>query len=199
MKKADDIIPNRTRQYLSPILHTFPTIWKAEHEKTNIICYSIMDALYYKTKKIEFRELLFVAFENNQKFINESRKIKGYVDEYPHDTQIYIVVFETPKEFTNAYRHFLVGKYNLMYSKRELQRLCIPQIHNGKINPTYLVLTKDKMGFKYYQAVIKEAFGVDVLEGTPDQYDIPPRIKKEVINFKNNIEFIKQITPLKVI
>ena len=189
------MIENRTRQYLSPILHTFPVIWKKEFEKADIICFAVMDALYYKAKKIEFKELLFVVFKNYQGLVNASRNIKGFYDEYPYDKEFYVCVFEIPKDFTNAYRKFLIGKYSQMYSRQQLRQLAIPEIHQGKINNTYLVLTKNHMAIDYYKKEVRRYFDSEATDN-PDEYDIPPLIKQEVINFKGNIQLVKQLTPL---
>lgn len=189
------MVNNRTRQYLSPILHTFPVLWKKEHEKANIVCYAVMDALYYKAKKSEFKQLLFVVFKNNQSLVNASRQIKGFFDEYPYDKDFYVCVFEIPKEFTNAYKQFLIGKYSHMYTKQQLSQISIPHIHQGKINNTYLVLTRNSMALEYYKKEVKTVFGSDAADD-PEEYDIPPRIKQEVINFKGNVPFVKKLTPL---
>lgn len=189
------MIDNRTRQYLSPILHTFPVVWKSEFEKAEIICYAVMDALYYKSKKMEFKELLFVVFKNHQGLVNASRQIKGYYDEYPHDKEFYVCVFEIPKDFTNAYRNFLKGKYSQMYSRSQIRQLGIPEIHQGKMNTTYLVLVKNQMAIENYKKEIRKYFDSEATDD-PEEYDIPPLIKQEVINFKGNIQLVKQLTPL---
>lgn len=195
-----DYIYNRTMRYLSPILHTYPVVFQSELNK-NKFNLAVCDVDYYKSKKKEFQSYLFLQFKTNQKLIDCCRQIRYYVDEYPLNLEDkYVVVLSIPEEFKESYQYFLKGQYSKMYTKSQLERIKVRQILNGNINGTYLVLTKNPAAYEEYCQVIKTLYKS---EHYPDkekveEFDIPPRINQEVFNFKNNIEWVKQNTPLKI-
>lgn len=185
-------------RYLSPILNTYPVMFQTELNKNKFnLC--VCDVDYYINKP--FQPYLFLHFERNQKLIDICRKIRYYVDEYPMNMEKdYMIVLSLPEEFEKSYQHFLKGEYSKMYTKPQLEKIKIKQILNGNINGTYLVLTKNAMAYDEYCQVIQIIYKSNRFPNKEDveEFDIPPRINQEVFNFKNNIEWVKQNTPLKL-
>ena len=187
-------------RYLSPILHTYPVVFQSELNK-NKFNLALCDVDYYKSTKKQFQSYLFLQFKTNQKLIDCCRQIRYYVDEYPLNLEDkYIAVLSVPEEFQESYQHFLKGQYSKMYTKSQLERIKVRQILNGNINGTYLVLTKNPAAYEEYCQVIKALYKSSHYPDKKDveEFDIPPRINQEVFNFKNNIEWVKQNTPLKI-
>ena len=187
-------------RYLSPIFHTFPVVFQNELNKNKFnLC--VCDVDYYKSTKKSFQSYLFLQFKTNQKFIECYRGIRYYVDEYPANLEDkYMVVLSVPEEFQSSYQHFLKGEYSKMYSKPQLEKIKIRQILNGNINGTYLVLTKNQVAYEEYCKILNTIYKTDHYPPIEEvkEFDIPPRINQEVFNFKNNIEWVKQNTPLKL-
>lgn len=185
-------------RYLSPILNTYPVMFQTELNKNKFnLC--VCDVDYYINKP--FQPYLFLHFERNQKLIDICRKIRYYVDEYPMNMEKdYMIVLSLPEEFEKSYQHFLKGEYSKMYTKPQLEKIKIKQILNGNINGTYLVLTKNAMAYDEYCQVIQIIYKSNRFPNKEDveEFDIPPRINQEVFNFRNNIEWVKQNTPLKL-
>ena len=187
-------------RYLSPILHTYPVVFQSELNK-NKFNLAVCDVDYYKSTKKEFQSYLFLQFKTNQKLIDCCRQIRYYVDEYPLNLEDkYVVVLSIPEEFQGSYQYFLKGQYSKMYTKSQLERIKIRQILNGDLNKTYLVLTKNPAAYEEYCQVIKTLYKSEHYPDKKDveEFDIPPRINQEVFNFKNNIEWVKKNTPLKI-
>lgn len=185
-------------RYLSPILNTYPVMFQTELNKNKFnLC--VCDVDYYINRP--FQPYLFLHFERNQKLIDICRKIRYYIDEYPMNMEKdYMIVLSLPEEFEKSYQHFLKGEYSKMYTKPQLEKIKIKQILNGNINGTYLVLTKNAMAYDEYCQVIQIIYKSNRFPNKEDveEFDIPPRINQEVFNFKNNIEWVKQNTPLKL-
>jgi len=186
---------NRTRCYMQYVLNTYPTVFKKELSKVKFEMY-VGDTHYYKTRP--FENLIFLKVPYNTSLIKATRDIKLYHDEYPFDlTSEYVLVFKIPEEYQQSYEHFLKGEYSKMYSKKQITELKIPQIVNGNINDIYCILTKNKMAMDSYKRVIKEVYGTTDVTEDPDEYDIPPRIRKEFLNALGSEDFIKSICPLR--
>lgn len=187
-------------RYLSPIFHTYPVVFQNELNKNKFnLC--VCDVDYYKSTKKSFQPYLFLQFKTNHKLIECCRQIRYYVDEYPLNLEDkYMMVLGVPEEFQSSYQHFLKGEYSKMYSKLQLEKIKIRQILNGNINGTYLVLTKNHAAYEEYCQVIQAIYKSNNFPDKKDvqEFDIPPRINQEVFNFKNNIEWVKQNTPLKI-
>lgn len=187
-------------RYLSPILNTYPKVFKSTLNKTKFnLC--VCDVDYYKSTKKTFQFYLFLHFEYNDQLIKICRDIRYFVDEYPMDlNDNYMIVLNIPEEFKSSYEHFCKGSYSKMYSRKQLDQIGIKQILNGNINNTWLVLTGDRLAYDQYCKVIKEVYKTNHYPPIEEvkEFDIPPRINQEVLNFKNNIEWVKQNTPLKI-
>lgn len=187
-------------QYLSPIFHTYPVVFQNELNKNKFnLC--VCDVDYYKSTKKSFQSYLFLQFKTNQKLIECCRNIRYYVDEYPLNLEDkYMVVLSVPEEFEKSYQYFLKGEYSKMYTKPQLEKIKIRQILNGNINGTYLVLTGNDMAYEEYCQVIQTIYKSNHFPNKEDvtEFDIPPRINQEVFNFRNNIEWVKENTPLKL-
>lgn len=187
-------------RYLSPILNTYPKLFQSTLNK-NRFNLAVCDVDYYKATKKQFRNLLFLQTLYNTELISVCRNIKYFVDEYPLDlSDKYIIVLDIPEEFDSSYESFLKGDYSKMYTREQLERIKIRQIVDGKINGTYLVLTANQMAYDEYCQVINIVYGTNHYPMKEDikEFDIPPRINQEVFNFKNNIDWVKENTPLKI-
>lgn len=187
-------------RYLSPILNTYPKVFKSTLNQTRFNLF-ICDVDYYKTTKKTFQPYLFLQFNYSDPLIKACRNIKYFVDEYPVDlNDNYMIVLDVPEEFRTSYEYFCGGSYSKMYSRRQLDQIEIRQILNGNINNTWLILTGDRLAYDQYCKVIKEVYKTSHYPPIEEvkEFDIPPRINQEVLNFKNNIEWVKQNTPLKI-
>lgn len=187
-------------RYLSPILNTYPKVFRSTLDKTKFnLC--VCDVDYYKATKKEFQRYLFLQFNYNENLIKVCRDIRYYVDEYPFNLEDkYIVVLSIPEEFYSSYDNFCTGNYSKMYSRKQLDAIGIRQILQGELNTTRLVLTGDKLAYDEYCEVIRMVYKTNHFPSIEDvkEFDIPPRINQEVFNFKNNIEWVKENTPLKI-
>lgn len=185
-------------KYLSSILNTFPKVFCQEMNKIKILGLAVYDVKYYKAKSIEMQPYLFMLIDYNQKFITTCRQIRYLVDEYPYDLEnLYVLVFKVPEQFETAYEQYLIGNYSQMYTKSQLKEIKIPPVWKGNINPVYLVLTKDDGGIEYLKKEIEATYKTKQFPENPKEYDLPPRIRQEVFNWKDNEDFVKQNTPLK--
>ena len=186
---------NRTKCYLQPILNTYPNLFKTELVKHDFDIY-VGDMHYYRTR--DFDRLLFLKSLYNKDLVKVSREIKWFHDEYPFDLKDqYILVFRIPEDYYHSYDHFLKGEYSKMYSKKQLNETRIPQILNGKMNAIYCVLTHNVLAYPSYKKAIEETYGSTDIPENPEEYDIPPRLRREFLNAIGNEEFIKSICPLR--
>lgn len=187
-------------RYLSPILNTYPKIFKSTLDKTKFNLY-VCDVAYYKATKKEFQQYLFLQFNYNENLIKVCRDIRYYVDEYPVNMEDkYMIVLSIPEEFKLSYDNFCTGNYSKMYSRQQLETIGIRQILQGKLNTTRLILTGDKLAYDEYCEVLRVVYKTNEFPSVEDvkEFDIPPRINQETLNYKNNIEWVKQNTPLKI-
>lgn len=191
---------NRTKRYLLPVLNTYPKTFKTELRKNPFNLY-VCDAEYYKSKNLPFQNLFFIHTNYNKELVNVSRGLKYYVDEYPVNLHNqYMIVVNLPDKYIESYQNFLTGQYNRIYTKEMLKELNIPQIYQGQVNLTYCVLIGSPLAFEDYTRILKDVYGVsnpNWIPANPDQYDIPPRICQEVLNYRGNEEYVKSICPLK--
>ncbi len=186
---------NRTKCYLQPILNLYPNIFKTELSKVKFEIY-VGDVHYYRTRP--FENLLFLKTPYDSKLTKATRDIKWYHDEYPYDlTSEYVLVLRIPEEYHKSYEHFMKGEYSKMYSKRQLSELKIPSIINGNISDVYCVLTRNKMALNSYKVAVKNAYDVSIVTEDPEEYDIPPRLRREFLNAIGNEDFVKSICPLR--
>lgn len=186
---------NRTKRYLQPILNTYPKVFKYELSKSSYALY-VGDVDYYRTRP--FENNLFILIPFNKELIKATRDTKYYKDEYPYNlTDKYVMVLGIPEEYQVSYEMYLEGKYSKMFTRSQITKLGIPQIIEGKINLTYCVLTHDQMAYEEYKKVLKRLYETNHYPLSPDEYDVPPRIRQEVLNSRDNEDFVKSITPLR--
>lgn len=190
-----ELIFNRTKRYLLPILNNYPKIFKDELQKVHFNLF-VGDVDYYRTR--QFESNLFIVIPFKQTLINACRAIKWYKQEYPLNlTDKYVIVIDIPPEYKDSYENFLLGRYSKMYTSRQIKELGFPQILNGDINLTYCVLTHNAMAYEDYKRVLREVYHTNQYPIEPEEYDVPPRIPQEFLNFRGNEDFIKSICPLR--
>lgn len=191
-----DTLFNRTKRYLIPVLNTYPNVFKTELKKRKFNLF-VCDTHYYKSKGIDFQNYFFLNFLYDKELIKVCRSLKYFEDEYPVDlVNQYMVVLRIPEEFQNSYEMFLEGKYSKMYPHNQLVKLGVPQIHNGLINLTYCVLAGSKLAYEDYKRIVKEVYKSSHYSDSPSEYDIPPRIRQEVLNSRGNEDYVKSICKL---
>lgn len=188
---------NRTKRYLQPVLNTYPNVFKIELKKRNFNLY-VCDVDYYKSKSISFQNYFFLHILYDKELIKVCRGLKHYTDEYPVNlTNEYMIVLSLPVEFQETYQYFLEGKYSKMYPHAKLSKIGVPQIHNGQVNLTYCVLVGSELAYEDYKRILKDVYDSHNYPLKPDEYDVPPRICQEVLNFRGNEDYVKSICALK--
>jgi len=192
-----ETVLNRTKLYLSPVLNVFPETFIKEFNKVvnYLDGYFIYDLDYYKAKRWQKPvPVIFLKYRKSgiKGFLKYVRSFSGYIDDYALDFDDQIcIVLKIPTRYHQSFYDFLNGMYSLMYSKEDLKKVGIKPLHRGKANTVWLVCTKNILAIEYYKQVIKLAYSSDHYNPEPDEYDIPPRINHEVLNWKKDIKYIK--------
>lgn len=191
---------NRTHLYLGNVLNTYPKTFINEfnHSVDSLEAFYIFDLAYYKAKKWEEpKTILFLQYKKSKKlgtFLKYLRKFRGYVDDYSLDLKNKIgVIIEIPEQFHKSVNPFLKGEYSKMYTESELNKIGIHPIHRGVVNTIYLICTHDPLALDHYKEAIYQVYNTRVTPDNPNEYDIPPRIDMECINWEENINLAKQL------
>jgi hypothetical protein len=69
-------------------------------------------------------------------------------------------------------------------------------INNGEISIRYMVFNKLPEAIDYYTKVIQHTYNTSTIPEVINEYDIPPRIQHEVLNYDKDIDFVKQVLKL---
>lgn len=189
---------NRTERYLSPVLNTFPKTFVAEFNKAIHLLegFYLYDVDYYKAKRWkEPKPFLFLKYKKDKDlkwFLQHARGSKWYQDDYPLDLSSKIgVLLKVPPDFHPAYDHFIKGSYSKMYTEAEQRKVGINPIRNGNVNMTWAVMNKDMVALDYYKEVIRVVYATNHTANNPEEYDIPPTINLEVLNWEKDIDYVK--------
>jgi hypothetical protein len=188
----------------------------------SVISCSILDLIYMRAKRIkveDVREYLYIVFDTKGykiggqyvnakegtarflRFLKFSRANSHYIDDYWTGKGEHCIVFKVHKNYTNAYRNFLISQYSKMYEKEDLSQLGFPATFKLKgkerKNVPYLVLTKNEDAKVVLKKAIYNAYGVEHLPENPVEYDIPWSADEEILNYeyatKKEVEDIQQL------
>jgi hypothetical protein len=160
-KLQDNI--NKTGKYLAPCIQKYGQEFTQKFTAISKIAYGIDDLCSQK-----YNNALFVLVNSKRKsrefnsFLSYFRNHESYIDDYAYDNPIfgnmYMLVIKIPKESYNAYKYFKEGKYSLMYSDDDIEKLI-------SAPNTYNVLTKQKHYKKEFIKVLNKIFnGVSITE-----------------------------------
>jgi len=130
-------------------------------------------------------------------FLKFCRKYTHYIDDYYFtgfqqgsrisQQHLCCVITAIPKRYHGAYDNFLKGAYSKMFSSDDLQSLFItPKRADGKTNPIWSILTKDKEYRKQFEAVVNETFNTNVTIADDRELDFPLRMEDEKLNWDTN-------------
>lgn len=177
---------NRTRIYLYPAVVMMKSYMPYMKDlKENLLCVSYQDksiVLYYDRKNTV----------GIQKLITNLKINKEYVNDYMQTESVYAIIISPEIN----YSAFEEGSYTEIYTKEQLNKTF------SKDSKTRKVLCKDPEYKQDYVDLLNEWFNtnhsVEHLESRPDgsrieisQYDIPPCMNQEVLNYERSrkIEF----------
>lgn len=191
---------NRTHLYLSNVLNTYPNTFINEFNKSinSLRAFYIFDLAYYKAKKWEKPDtILFLEYQKGKElgtFLRFLRKFKGYRDDYSIDLKSRVgVILDIPDEFKKSLVPFLNGEYSKMYTEKELTKIGIYPIKQGTVNTVYLVCTHNPQALDHYKEAVYQVYRSTRTPDVPNEYDIPPRIDMECLNWEENIDLAKKL------
>jgi len=122
-----------------------------------------------------------------------------YIKDYPLiDAELdkHVIVYKLP---INSMSDFLAGRYSLMYTQDQIDTLFIKTLVDEetgieKYTDVYCILSKHPQ----YEAVYRNNFinEFDMEPVSVDEYDLPPLLIQEVLNYEKNPEKVNKIKQL---
>ena len=169
---------NRTRIYLYPSIVLMKSYPQMRDLKDHFLCVSYA----YDSLVIYYRRNNTVLLKS---LINALKVNGEYVDSYLHNEDVYAVQVKPELNYAS----FEAGSYSDIYTKDQISKIFTK---DGK---TRKVLEKDPSYKEKYVNLINEWFNthhtVKSLESRPNgkiveinQYDIPPSMNQEVLNYE---------------
>jgi hypothetical protein len=184
---------NRTLRYLVPALNYYGPTLKTKLNLVFKLAFGIHDSLLEGTH-LEGQKNIFILVDKLvrpdlfQNFMDWVKHQEYYVTDYAYDSILehnsrkQMIVLAFPPKLADVYDKFLLGKYSLMYTKKEIQD------YFGDENKAAArhVLTKSIFAKNQFKIQVKETFGTvleerDFLEGSWE-YDLPPNAEEEFFN-----------------
>ena len=182
---------NRTSWYFTPVLNKYPKSFLAFYHSikpqlTKIYSEDLMWRKYHE----DTRPLFFIEVNPKKlntifmSYLKSSRKSSWYVADYvlkPNERHVFC--FKVDPVYYQAFKAFAKGLYSQMFTKEQLKDFGLKQVKNGKPDALYAVFHKTPDGIRVLSKSIKTRFGTDVLPENPMEYDLPPNIHDEVLNY----------------
>lgn len=187
--RAGQEVINRTRNYLIPILKEYGAGFASKYNETYKIFTGVHDTLMDGSPLIHDRCFYIVLdkmFKPKQydEFMDYIRNQPYYVADYCPEANIYksrlhTVVIKVPDNYINAFDMFIQGKYSLMYSTEEIQKLFA---NNPKVKE---VLLRSNGLKKAYVDSVNEYFCTTFEESNLNhrEFDLPPMCEEEILNY----------------
>lgn len=146
--KYGDVILNRTRKYLNPVLKEYGAEFVDIIRGIRHVASGISDSLLEDTLSIKYEHHLFSLYDANydrEKFydvLTHIRQHAAYQLDYPFDHAKYgglhMIILKIPEKHKKAIEMFKQSKYSKMYSKTDAGRLFI------KKTTAYKAIVQDK-------------------------------------------------------
>lgn len=184
---------NRTLKYLVPALNFYGPTLKTKLNLVFKLAFGIYDSLLEGTH-LEGQKNIYILVDKlvradlYQNFMDWIKHQEYYVTDYAYDSILehnsrkQMIVLAFPPTLADAYDKFLLGKYSLMYTKKEIQEYFGEENKAGAKH----VLTKTHFAKSQFKIQIKETFGTDLevkdfLQGSWE-FDLPPNSEEEFFN-----------------
>jgi len=180
---------NKTNQYLLPIISDYGISIIKRVASVFKLGVGIGDAVL--PDNVELNNPLFMLIDINMRrtrFLNVMewfREQDFFIFDYSYDDIIdgnkHMIVIETPKNYINAYEHFLNSEFSKMYSELELN------IFFKKGDEKRNVLLKNEIAIINFVDVMNEEFDSNysykLWEELDNEADFPIMMKEEIFNY----------------
>lgn len=184
---------NRTVKYLAPALSYYGPTLKTKLNLVFKLAFGINDSLLAGSH-LEGQKNIYILVDKLvrpdlfQNFMDWVKHQEYYVTDYAYDiimephSRKHMIVIAFPLELEDAYSKFLLGKYSLMYTKKEIEAYFGDE---NKATARY-VLNKTRNAKEDFKKLVKDTFGTtleeqDFLVGSWE-YDLPPNKEEEFFN-----------------
>lgn len=184
---------NRTLKYLVPALNYYGPTLKTKLNLVFKLAFGIHDSLL-EGSYLQGQKNIFILVDKlvrpdlYQNFMDWVKHQEYYVTDYAYDSILehnsrkQMIVLAFPSKLYDAYDKFLLGKYSLMYTKKEIQEYFGDENKAGARH----VLTKSVFAKNQFKTQIKQTFGTELEEKDFRQgsweFDLPPNSEEEFFN-----------------
>jgi len=186
-------VENRTSIYLVPALIEYGKTFTTKISNLKILKFGIYDEDLEDLNVILGKKSIYILFDaairptHTSSVIDWFSNQEYYVDCVPYRDYNYslqLLIIDFPDSLEGAYDKFLLGKYNEMYTKQELEKYFDVDIHSKALG----VLKKTRQAGQDHIKRVKTDYNTSLTSsdiiGTGIQYDYPPQKEEEFFNFK---------------
>jgi len=195
-----NFIKNRTWLYLVPFIRFFDDKFINYFNSICKIQFGIYDQNMRIKKTLEKNCLYILVNKSINKesfltFIEEIRKNKYYVTDYPYKNDFFgekqMVVIKIPGRINDKFMFFIDGLYSKMWNEKEKTLL----FKND--NKVFSILNRNSTSKSDYMKTLKKEFNVNEVNLPIKEYDVQPKYSEEVFNYKYKHIFINKENFLK--
>lgn len=185
MDKQAVSLKNKTFEYLTPLLRSYPNII-SKLNNLSVIAYCIGDYFDKENTTPSFYIMIDSEYKKDDffKFINFLEDTNYFIKYYNHSVNIYVIVIKILEEHQNAYYKFKESKYSKMFTKDEISTY----FDNTPRRKTYEKLRKSEKGKQLYLDLLVNEYNIDL--ETEDiehheEYDLPLEVSMsyEIFNY----------------
>lgn len=181
----EESLYNRTSKYLLP---QFKLIFNANEMQVISGLKWITSAIYDEAYPLPFGNNLYCVFDADTELdYSILRKNKYYVADYPFvdfELNKHVLVVKLP--IKHSVSNFLIGQYSMIYEQETIDELFVKKMFVDGIEyyaDIYSILTRRDDYNELFKLKIKEEFNTDTLPTEIGEYDFPPMMENEVLNF----------------
>ena len=184
---------NRTLKYLVPALNYYGPTLKTKLNLVFKLAFGVHDTLL-EGSYLEGQKNIFILVDKLvrpdlfQNFMDWVKHQEYFVIDYAydaimeHNSRKHMIVLAFPRELEDAYDKFILGKYSLMYAKKEVESFFSG---DNKVSAKQ-VLNKTLIAKAEFKSLVKKTFNTtleeqDFLIGSWE-YDLPPNKEEEFFN-----------------
>ena len=183
----EDVMYNKTSKYLLPQMKYIFTPNEMQYV-SNIDW--ITCAIYDEKYNVPFDNNIYCVFSANTELdYSILKENQYYVDDYPFiDDKLdkHVIVFTLP---VKCMYHFVRGNYSKMYTREEINDLFPEKMYNNNIEyftDVFSILTKREDYIELFKDKIAEEFNTTTVpENKIKEYDFPPLMENEILNYSN--------------
>ncbi len=195
-----NFVKNRTWLYLVPFIRFFDDKFISYFNSICKIQFGIYDQNMRIKKTLEKNCLYILVNKSINKesfltFIEEIRKNKYYVTDYPYKNDFFgekqMIVIEIPGRINDKFMFFIDGLYSKMWNEKEKTLL----FKND--NKVFSILNRNSTSKSDYMKTLKKEFNVNEVNLPIKEYDVQPKYSEEVFNYKYKHIFINKENFLK--